>query len=385
MRSYWLLGLLFSTVMAAAAPVRTLPDSEPFIIGVYSADPWNDATMSLLKDSGVNYVHSYSMWRAADQRKQLDIAHKHGLKVMYDIGGLALVDRPATRVADWQTRIAKNLQAVSDHPALGMVYLWDEPYNRHLPAVKQLRQIASEKTSKPTALVIHWRTNWENTRDQSDIWMVDWYPIRGHRFPQASPLSQMNDFVAVAARMRMPGSQFIPVLQMNDFSCFKSDVPQEFQNSLRYPNLQEMRHMIVGSLTFGVRGIFFFSFHHAHLNRPEGRKYYNDVFKVLVAEIKALEKKIPKLWEPTGWCYDFNQNHQVHLAYFKRPTGDFILLNNSSDRKRQLKLPMRAIPEAPANGQLIPFGLTAAKPAAISNNFLTVEADPWESFIWQIK
>lgn len=378
--------LFLSTVVGVtAAEFRKIPDSEPFIIGVYSADPWNEATMQTLQDAGVNYVHSYSMWRDKNPLPKLDLAHKYNMKVMYDIGGLALCSRPATQVPDWRERISRNLAQVANHPAVGMIYLWDEPYDQHMVKVVELRQIAAERAKQPNALVIHWRTNWENTRNHSDIWMVDWYPIRGHKFPEASPLSQINDFVAVAARMRMPGSQFIPVLQMNDFSCFKKDVPREFQEFLRYPNIQEMRHMIIGSLTFGVRGIFFFSYHHAHLNRLAGQVYWQKVFKPLIAELKMLEKALPRLWEPTGWCYDFNKNHQVHLAYFQRESGSFILLNNSSDQKRILELPMRAIPHAPQQGKLIPFGLTAVKAAEIRQGKLRVEAEPWESFIWQVK
>lgn len=381
----WAVCTLLTINLAAAEAPRCLPDSEPFVIGVYSADPWNDATMQTLRDAGVNYVHSYSMWRDKDPIPKMDMAHKYGMKVMYDIGGLALTSRPATRAADWRERISKNLSKVAGHPALGMVYLWDEPYNQHMDKLAELRKIAAEKVKQPNALVIHWRTNWENTRNKSDIWMVDWYPIRGHKFPEESPLTQMNDFVAVAARMRMPESQFIPVLQMNDFSCFKKDVPLEMRDRLRYPNLTEMRHMIIGSLTFGVRGLFFFSYYHAHMDRPEGRAYFNEVFKVLTAEVRALEKALPKLWEPSGWCYDFNKNNQVQLAYFKRVSGDFILLNNSSNQARKLKLPMRAIPQAPLQGKLVPFGLTSGKKAVISQGMLEVEAAPWESFIWQVK
>ena len=131
--------LCLSTVVGVtAAEFRQIPDSEPFIIGVYSADPWNEATMQTLQDAGVNYVHSYSMWRDKNPLPKLDLAHKYNMKVMYDIGGLALCSRPATQVPDWRERISRNLAQVANHPAVGMIYLWDEPYDQHMVKVVEL-------------------------------------------------------------------------------------------------------------------------------------------------------------------------------------------------------------------------------------------------------
>ncbi len=351
--------------------------AEDFILGMYSADPQTDAVFQTLSDAGFNYVQSY---RAASQAPMLDLAAKYKMKVMLDING-----KPLSKKENWQSELQKTIDAVKDHPALGMWYVWDEPSTNELPALQQAVAMIRQASSIPTTLVIHWRTNWENTRGFTDRWMVDLYPVRGQQFPNA-PLEQVNDFIATAARMKLPGTPFIPVLQACDFSCFKSQAPKEHQETLRYPNLTEMRYMSLSSLTYGVHGLFYFSYWHCHTDRPQGKAFFEESLKPVVREIREFTDIVDKPWEVTGYCYDFNLNNKINIAYWERPKGKFIILTNESREPRDLVLNIKAVPNVPPSGDLVPWGKTAATQAVLKNGILAIkDAGPWESFIWQVK
>lgn len=376
---------MFSIFIVASQEYRKLPDSEPFVIGVYSISPVNDQTCALLKDVGVSYIHSYGTADPVKGKELLDMAQRHDMKVMLDLGSHRKIGKSKLENQDWQKPMQEYINSIAKHPALGMLYLWDEPATELLPEVEKLFQMATKSTNVPSSLVIHWRTNWENTRGKSDIWMTDLYPIRGHKFPEESPLDQVPRFHGTAARARLPNTQFIPVLQMCDFRCFASQAPAELRKQLRYPNPTELRFMANACLTYGVRGLFFFSHYHAHLNSTTGKEFFDKAFCPLVKEIRQLEERIPKLWEPSGHCYDFDMNNDVQCAVFLRPSGNFMVLANSSPKHRELSLRVTAVPYAPKTGTLVPFGQTRNIPASLRDGILSLHAEPWESFIWEIK
>ncbi len=354
--------------------------AEEFILGMYSADPQTDAVYQTLSDAGFNYVQSYHSYAAESPSRILDLAAKHKMKVMFDIGGKWMA-----KEKDWPEKLRKLTDAVKDHPALGMWYVWDEPYTGDLAVMAQIIAQIRAVSAIPTTLVIHWRTNWENTRGFTDRWMVDLYPVRGQQFPNA-PLEQVNNFIATAARMKLPGTPFIPVLQACDFSCFKGQAPEQYRETLRYPNFTEMRYMSLSSLTYGIHGLFYFSYWHCHTDRPQGKAFFEDSLKPVVREIREFTDIVDKPWEVTGYCYDFNFNNKINIAYWARPKGNFIILTNESREPRDLVLNLKALPNAPLNGDLAPWGKTAATQAILKNGILAIKnAGPWESFIWQVK
>lgn len=352
-----------------------------FIIGIYSVEKQEDTVYRMLKEANFNYVHSYHSYRFDPPTEILDMAAKYQMKVLYDLRSRKF--RPDIE-PEWRSKIQCQINAVKDHPALGLWFAYSEPRTADMPQVREIVEMIRKESTIPTALVIHWRANWENTRGYTDYWMVDLYPIRGHEFPNA-PLDQVSRFIGLAARMRVPGAPFIPILQACNFSCFIKDVPEQNRQSLRFPNFIETRYMSLSSLTYGVHGLFYYSLFHCHLDRPEGREFFKNSLKPVVKEVKEFTDIVKEPWKPTAYCYDFNMKNNVNFAYWKRPSGDFIILTNESSTARNLKLYLKA-PEKPENGTLIPWGNTSNKTARLEKRMLTVEnAGPWESFIWQVK
>lgn len=359
-------------------------EKDPFILGMYSADPQTDKVFKMLSDSGVNYVHTYYKKRSTpeERRKILDLAQKYNMKVMLDIGASNLV---RTDVENYMSGVMAEVKATKDHPALGMWYLFDEPKTEQLPHVAKVRKELSKVSNIPTSLVIHWREKWENTRGYSDIWMVDTYPVRGEDFPNA-PLQHCTAFVRGAARTKRPGTPFIPVLQACDFTCFPDQARKlEDKSKLRYPNLVEMRFMAYSSLTFGVRGLFFYSLYHSHLEKPAGRAWWQDVLSPLLLEVKAFTDAVPRAWEVTAHDYKIDKRYNVNLAYWARSTGNFLVLTNNTPETRSVSIDLTGT-AFPETGELTPYAFTAPHKVQWNSGKLEVaELSPWETLIYRVK
>ncbi len=368
-------ALLLSMLMTGSAL------ADPFIIGIFGVEKHNDQTYAMLKEIGVNYVHSYGSYRKDPPTDILDMAAKYDMKVFYDIRSRKQLPE---NDPEWKNKLETLVRKVKDHPALGIWFAYSEPAPQDLPRAREIVEMIRGYSKIPTAVGIDWQPNWENTRNCADIWLADHYPVQGQEFPNA-PLEDIGNFFGVASRLRVPGTPFIPILQACDFSCFPKLVDEKNRAALRYPNYVESRYMALSVLTYGIRGIFYFSLTHCHLNRPEGKAFFQESLAPVLKEVKALTAIIENPWEVTGYCFDFNINNKVNFAYWARPNGNFMILTNESRQARDLKLQLRA-PEKPRNGTLTPWGDTADKAASLKDGILTVkDAGPWESFIWQVK
>lgn len=384
MKKLSLLALLFSSatlVLGAFDPAK-----DPFVLGFYSADPMNDKTMELVKSTGAEYIHSYNAWRQNPPTRQLDLAQKHGLKVIYDVGSHARLGKEKLRKPNWQEDMLTTIKAVKDHPALAIWYLWDEPATAMLRTLRELRKLVKTQSDIPSAIVIHERANYWDSRGHSDIWMVDNYPVRGEVYPNAPLQWHSRVMRNAAASYNYKGTPFIAVLQATDFSCFKSSVKsKENLARLRYPNTEELRFMIYSDLCYGVRGLLFYSLYHCHLDRPEGKKYFNEVLAPAIREVKEFTTLVPEIWKVTvRHSKNIDLPNKVSFAYFERPGKSFIIFINDTKEVRDLKVDLTKYPAMPANAKLIPWKFTG-KAGTLNNRILSVkQAAPWEVFVWEV-
>ena len=363
------------------------PARDPFVLGFYSADPMSDKTMELIKSTGAEYIHSYNAWKQTPVTRQLDLAQKHDLKVIYDLGSHARLGKEKLRKANWQEDMLATVKAVKDHPALAIWYLWDEPSTAMLRTLRELRKLVKTQSSVPSAIVIHERSNYWDSRGHSDIWMVDNYPVRGEVYPDA-PLKWHSRMMRnAAASYNYKGTPFIAVMQAMDFSCFKSNIKvKENLQRLRFPNTEEMRFMVYSDFCYGVRGMLFYSFYHCHIDRPEGKKFFEEVLRPMMLEIKEFTTMLPEVWNVTVRnSKKIDLANKVSFAYFKRPEKSFIILVNDTNEKRDLKVDLTEYDNMPADGKLVPWKFTR-QAGTLQNRILKVSnANPWEVFVWEVK
>ncbi len=378
-------GCLALTCGTLAATAGFDARQDPFVIGFYGVDPVNEAHCALVREAGANYIHNYSIWRQSDPRTVLDVAQKHGLKVMYDLGAHARIAQKTD--PEWRKNIAAGLTAVQDHPALGIWYIWDEPKSVHLPELRELNKLVKAASKIPTALVMNERADYWDTRGASDIWMLDNYPVRGEDFP-AAPLGWHSRVMRNAcAGYNYRGTPFMAVMQACDFSCFKSNIKDPARLAkLRFPNAAEMRFMIFSDLCYGVRGMWFFSLSHCHLERPAGREFFDAVLKPGIADLKAFLAVVPDVWDVTVRdSKKIDAPNKVSFAFFKRASGSYMILVNDTAEKRDLKINLNEFPAIPRQAKLMPWRFTRA-PGVLENGILSVaSAAPWEVSVWEVQ
>lgn len=361
-------------------PVETEePPSTPkgLMLGMYATVPSNDATFDWMNKVGLNYVHSYRHNTPEENTEIFNLASKYDLKVMFNLRAKSFIADSADL---WLSATMKDVERFKGHPALGMWYMWDEPSDEMLPNVFKLRKEIGKVSEVPTSLVIHWRTGWTNTRGHSDIWMVDYYPIRGQDFPNA-PLKDYTSFVSSAAQRNISGTPFIPVMQ-----AYKGPTPTGGDASkLRYPNLTEMRFMAFSSLTYGVHGLFFYGYYHARFSTTEGKKFSEETFIPIIKEIKAFEAEVDSPWN-LKQNFTLNKDENINLGYWARSTGDFMIMTNNSPDVRSLKINLTKENIFPTNKKLIPWGATSKTNSTLNKGILSVDnVQPWETFIWKLE
>ena len=248
--------LLIAGCLAHAQPVPARPGIPPdtFPIVAFSAGNPNDSNFAEVKRVGFDTVHRYRLASRApaDVKAYLDMADKHGLKVMMDVS--AFVDprhSPAKDMAPDERLEALRtaIRTWKSHPALGFWYVYDEPAPKVMsPAsLKQIHDtVKAETPDIPTAIAQHWGEKWWEYMPCVDIVMPDFYPIRDQAFPEVSRLPQMAEFFGKVGRV---SKRTVPIVQ-----CFGFP---------RLPNSTEVRYMLFSSLTQGIEGMAFWSYWYA--------------------------------------------------------------------------------------------------------------------------
>ena len=177
------------TVRVFAQPLDL--SSDEFPIGMYSVD--SEGAMLQVKEMGVDYVHTYGMGNdaspegIADDLAYMDLAHKHGLKVMVYLSGHKWV-------ADHGLlEMHKIVMALKDHPAMGFWLFYDEPAGKltHAQLLPFYWLLKYETPDVPVAIVEAWTKDWWKTAEVCDILQLDAYPVRDEPFPIA-PLGNVK-------------------------------------------------------------------------------------------------------------------------------------------------------------------------------------------------
>ena len=355
-------------------------NSNEYPIGVYSADPATDKTFAFLKSIGVNYVHTYGMGHNTEEnnirtQKYLDLAQKHGLKVMVNLMGRIWVKK-----TDGVEQLHTFVRKFKDHPAVGFWYLYDEPRARDLPKLRKLYSMLKQETPLiPVALVTPWIEEWTCFQEVYDILLVDLYPVRDEQFP-GSPLQSLTKFASQAMKL---GKPVIVAPQIMSWETFAHQLKgQGYDTSkLRYPNLQELRYWSYYTLAKGGRGLMYYSFYHAH-KKWKNMEWVNNVFAKITREVK----EFTTLTAPANKPVIFKRANDAcyEMALWNREKGEYLVLINNWPLTR-LRV-NRWTENVISNAKLEPWGETRKVTAEIKNGKLIIpeKVNPWEVFVWKV-
>ncbi len=375
---YTLLCLSTAAADGPQGPFRL--ESDEFPIGMYSVD--SPGAMAQAESLGIDYVQSYQTGKDDTEEsirsdlKYLDLAHKHGRRVLFQFRGKSFVDRK-----DGIEAMLRVMNAVKDHPALGFWVFYDEPDGKHTPKqLKPFYQAAKKSFPKiPFAICHCWSKRYYDYKHVADINLNDYYPVQHRPFPQCK-LDNMRKFTD---RMLGLGLPVMPINQaFNWQSIARRNKSKEYRGSpvdkLRYPNPKELRYLCYGQLAQGVRGVFWWSY---YWSVRTGYTWLSREFAPVNQEFRRFTRLVTPAHK--GEIFESARDSNILMAIWRRPGGDYLVVVNDRPNKRELTCDT----EGKILGvKLIPWGSTRAAKAAIRKGILTVKsAEPWEVFVWRLE
>jgi hypothetical protein len=360
------------------------------------AVPQSDAAFSQMKEMGIDYVHVYGMSvgpldqaRLKSIRSYLDLAQKHGLKVMFDLDGSRRIRQEDKKLALEETRLLT--QEFKDHPALGFWYLYDEPELSKGSSPEVLKQfynlLKQETPNIPvavcTATALEARSGldykWSSFLETYDIHIFDTYPVKGQVFPQAK-LTTVTEFNKKALAL---GKPVFPALQaFNYFTIdrYVKNAEEAGQSAAnwRAPNRQELRFWNFSTLIQGARGMSYWSYARAATVPKANPAWVSGTLKPAVLEFREFTDIVHPASEKEAI-----ETGTGDLFFAKWVRGDksyFALVNGKGEAQNVTN---SKVLDALSGKTLRPWKFTRPDAATSLNGQITkVDLQPWEVLIW---
>jgi hypothetical protein len=231
---------------------RLLVDGKPFFpIGMYWSGI-NEKDMALYAQSKFNCLMPYG----SPKKDQMDLAQKHGLKVIYSVKdwylGTTHCPKDIKTAADEERRIRTRVQEFRDHPALLAWYLNDELPESFMPQLEaHQRWVSEEDPNHPSWVVLYQFREVGAYLKSFDVIGTDPYPI-GRK-----PASVAAEWTAETFR-QVEGTRAVwQVPQVFNWGNY-AHTPDE-KSKGRTPTFDEMRSMTWQCIAEGATGLVFYS------------------------------------------------------------------------------------------------------------------------------
>ncbi|MFA4868564.1 MAG: sialate O-acetylesterase [Pedobacter sp.] len=351
-------GTMAATKVAALMRSKSVKSksSHDFPLVMFDV-PFGNENFSKVRSMGFNYVHVYALTTGKydSPRKKiiqdyLDLAKKHNMKVMLDLGGTYLMkkDSAGQIFADFK-QLIKDFQ---HHPAVGMWYLFDEPEWHSVANPQKIKKyyafLKAQSPDIPVTICFSTKTNrndplkyvWKDFVNETDIIAFDTYPVYGQKFPEAR-LTNVTDFTAEVQKEKKP---VMPTLQMFNWRTIPGVVAKAKAGTYhikvagkdptvwRYPNSEELRYWCFSSLVQGVQGLMFYSYRHS------GSVEFADPDWMDKNLIKVMKETTDFIGLVKGGSYVQeiiqSENTNVLSAIWKNGSKSMLVITNQSSAKQ---------------------------------------------------
>ena len=344
-------ALALLTFALAGSGCRQVPQkisgADFYPLGIYGVKS-ND--FGAVRAAGFNLVFG------APSLDVLETATRQGLRVV--------AYPPALTKGDAATAANAIVAQTADrHPGLWAWYLADEPeLNRVSPAVLRERRTAlrAAGANKPTAVVFYHAAEARHYAAESDIMMVDRYPVPWQPLAVASAQWRLGRLIAGRTK------PFIAVLQAFDWNAHAEMLPGE--TNLRPPTHTELRCMVYQALAQGADGLFFSAWESGSWKLREHPATWTALQQVVgeVNDRRGLFQAEP-LWWPRAYEFGaraarFNATQdasispvllRVTAASRTVPVGDYLLCVNTTPIAQLFSfgVPAKGLEQMPVLGE----------------------------------
>ena len=231
---------------------RLLVEGKPFFpIGMYWSSI-NEQDMAVYADSKFNCLMPYG----SPTKPQMDLAQKHGLKVIYSVkdwyAGLESCPKFIQTEADEERHVRARVREFRDHPALLAWYLNDELPQQYLPRLEAHQQwVTEEDFDHPTWVVLYQFREVAAYLNTFDVIGTDPYPIgRG-------PASMAAEWTAETFRQVAGARPLWQVPQLHNWANY--DQTEAEKRKGHTPSVDEVRSMAWQCICEGATGLVFYS------------------------------------------------------------------------------------------------------------------------------
>jgi len=257
---------------------RLLVDGRPFFpIGMYWSSI-NEKDIQVYADSKFNCLMPYG----SPNKQQMDLAHQHGLKVIYSVkdwyAGMDSCPKFIRTEADEESQIRSRVREYREHPALLAWYLNDELPQSYLPRLEaHQRWVAEEDFDHPTWVVLYQYREVAAYLNTFDVIGTDPYPIG------RSPASMAAVWTAETFRQVERARPMWQVPQLHNWANYaKSDAERQRG---RTPTAEEVRSMAWQCICEGATGLVFYSWYDVKRNPDVSFDVQWAALKEIAAEI----------------------------------------------------------------------------------------------------
>lgn len=323
---------------------RLIVEGRPFFpLGTYwSGIKTNE--MAIYAKSPFNCLMPY----ADVGRAGVDLAHAHGLRVIYSVKDLYVGRRGIKTMDEARQRIAQTVNALKDHPAIIAWYINDELPLTMLDELTAHQQWMEElDAGRPTWAVLDQYQQVRHYLPTFDVIGTDPYPIPNK--PPSTALEWARETVAQTFGAR--AVWMVP--QIFDWRSYKK--PEG-----RPPTLAEMRCMAWSCIAAGANGLIFYSWF--DLWRMDKTTPFEQRWRDVTAVAAEIRRWIPVLLslEPAPPPAVEAPRHVAWRVFAKNGVVYVLCVNSNEKDSACVRIrfpgrPARAVELAPLDVQMIGF------------------------------
>ena len=260
---------------------RLLIDGEPFFpIGMYWSGI-NEEDVKVYAGSKFNCLMPYG----SPSGEQMDLAHRHGLKVIYSIKdwyvGSKYCPQSIGSLEQEEQAVRERVRKFRDHPALLAWYLNDELPQSFMGQLEaHQRWVAEEDLHHPTWVVLYQYRDVAAYLNTFDIIGTDPYPIG------RAPASMAAEWTAETFRQVEGARPLWQVPQLHNWANYRKT--EEEKKGCHTPTFEEVRSMAWQCIAEGATGLVFYSWFDVKRNPDVTFDRQWDGLKRVAAEIDSM-------------------------------------------------------------------------------------------------